>query len=499
MTNSLTRLSSGLRINSAADDASGLAIADSLKSQANALGQAIRNANDAVGIIQIADNAMDEQIKILDSIKVKATQAAQDGQSEISRKNLQRDIMRLMEELDNIAGTTMYNGQSLLSGNFTNKSFQIGGYSSQTIRTSIGATSSDKIGHVRYETGHQITASGEVTLKFMKTNGLRDVLLESVKISTSAGTGLGTLAEVINKNSELLDVKASWSVETTGKTFVRSGTVQGLSINGIQIGTVNDITKNDRDGKLVAAINDLSDKHGVIATIDERGHLILSSEDGRGIRVSSQGASGISSVLGLSAAGSQAGAMSVANRHEFYGRLTLTRLGQSDISISGTGVDVIGFENNAQRSVNLRDIKGGFSVDEASAMGIFKSIASSQYEAATVQTTGNGTKYRGQVGIGAGVTTLEGAMGVMDIAEAAMVRLDTIRADLGSVQNQLYSTINNISVTQVNLKAAESQIREIDFAQESAAFSKLNILVQAGNYALSQSLQTQQIVLRLLQ
>jgi flagellin len=90
-------------------------------------------------------------------------------------------------------------------------------------------------------------------------------------------------------------------------------------------------------------------------------------------------------------------------------------------------------------------------------------------------------------------------MGVMDIAEAAMVRLDTIRADLGSVQNQLYSTINNISVTQVNLKAAESQIREIDFAQESAAFSKLNILVQAGNYALSQSLQTQQIVLRLLQ
>ena len=134
---SLSKLSSGLRINTAADDASGLSIADSLRTQASSLGQAIANANDGISIIQIADKAMDEQTKILDTIKTKATQAAQDGQSADSRKALQADITKLMDELDNIAGTTSYNGQNLLSGQFTNKEFQIGAYSNQSVKASI--------------------------------------------------------------------------------------------------------------------------------------------------------------------------------------------------------------------------------------------------------------------------------------------------------------------------------------------------------------------------
>ena len=133
LASSLQKLSSGLRINSAKDDASGMAIADTLRSQANTLGQAIRNANDGMGIIQIADKAMDEQIKILDTIKQKATQATQDGQTTTTRKAIQSDINRLIESLDNIANTTSYNGLSLLSGSFTNKEFQVGAYSNQTI------------------------------------------------------------------------------------------------------------------------------------------------------------------------------------------------------------------------------------------------------------------------------------------------------------------------------------------------------------------------------
>ncbi|MCV3528007.1 flagellin, partial [Campylobacter lari] len=150
---SLSRLSSGLRINSAADDASGMAIADSLRSQASTLGQAINNGNDALGILQTADKAMDEQLKILDTIKVKATQAAQDGQSTKTRNMLQADINRLMEELDNIANTTAFNGKQLLSGGFTNQEFQIGAQSNQSIKATIGATQSSKIGVTRFETG----------------------------------------------------------------------------------------------------------------------------------------------------------------------------------------------------------------------------------------------------------------------------------------------------------------------------------------------------------
>ncbi len=174
---SLARLSSGLRINSAADDASGMAIADSLRSQAATLGQAINNGNDALGILQTADKAMDEQLKILDTIKTKATQAAQDGQSLKTRTMLQADINRLMEELDNIANTTSFNGKQLLSGGFTNQEFQIGASSNQTIKATIGATQSSKIGVTRFETGAQSFTSGVVGLTIKNYNGIEDFKL----------------------------------------------------------------------------------------------------------------------------------------------------------------------------------------------------------------------------------------------------------------------------------------------------------------------------------
>jgi flagellin len=464
---SLEKLSSGLRINKAADDASGLAIADSLRGQASALGQAVSNANDAIGVIQIADKAMDEQTKILDTIKTKATQAAQDGQSAESRKALQADITKLMEELDNIAGTTSYNGKSLLSGSFTNQEFQIGAYSNQTVTASIGATSSDKIGSTRFETGLNISAAAETSLTFISVDGKNDIKLESVVVSNSAGTGIGVLAETINKNSDKTGVRASWQVQTTGAGAVLSGTVSALVINGINIGSV-DVQANDSDGALVNAINSVKDQTGVEASIDERGNLNLTSLDGRGIVVSASSTS-----IGIGTA---------AGNTENYGRLTLTRLDARDIQISGGST--VGFTGaEAESTINLRTIRGSYTDDQASAMGAFANTAVGNF---------------GE-GLGAGVTTLRGAMATMDIAESAQKMLDKIRSDLGSTQNQLVSTINNISVTQVNVKAAESQIRDVDFAAESANFNKQNLLAQSGSYAMSQANAVQQNVMRLLQ
>ncbi|EAK4617383.1 flagellin, partial [Campylobacter coli] len=122
------------------------------------------------------------------------------------------------------------------------------------------------------------------------------------------------------------------------------------------------------------------------------------------------------------------------------------------------------------------------------------SAGSNLSQFATMKTTAFGVKDET-----AGVTTLKGAMAVMDIAETATTNLDQIRADIGSVQNQLQVTINNITVTQVNVKAAESTIRDVDFAAESANFSKYNILAQSGSYAMSQANAVQQNVLKLLQ
>ncbi|WP_349688443.1 flagellin A [Campylobacter coli] len=546
---SLSRLSSGLRINSAADDASGMAIADSLRSQAATLGQAINNGNDAIGILQTADKAMDEQLKILDTIKTKATQAAQDGQSLKTRTMLQADINRLMEELDNIANTTSFNGKQLLSGNFTNQEFQIGSQSNQTIKASIGPTQSSKIGVTRFETGSQSFTSGVVGLTIKNYNGIEDFKFDNVVISTSVGTGLGALAEEINKSADKTGVRATYDVKTVGAYAIKAGTTsQDFAINGVTISKV-DYSDGDGNGSLVSAINAVKDTTGVQASKDENGKLVLTSADGRGIKITGNIGVG-SGVL----------------RKENYGRLSLVKNDGRDINISGTGISAIGMgatDMISQASVSLRESKGQISATNADAMGfnsyngggakqivIASSISAFMSQEGSGFSKGSGfsagsnknystilsasirivssaasmsNTYVVSAGSGfssgsgnsqfaalktstvsaheatAGVTTLKGAMAVMDIAETAITNLDQIRADIGSVQNQLQVTINNITVTQVNVKSAESNIREVDFASESANYSKANILAQSGSYALAQANSSQQNVLRLLQ
>ncbi|EJR2107526.1 flagellin A [Campylobacter jejuni] len=545
---SLSRLSSGLRINSAADDASGMAIADSLRSQAATLGQAINNGNDAIGILQTADKAMDEQLKILDTIKTKATQAAQDGQSLKTRTMLQADINRLMEELDNIANTTSFNGKQLLSGNFINQEFQIGASSNQTIKATIGATQSSKIGLTRFETGGRISSSGEVQFTLKNYNGIDDFQFQKVVISTSVGTGLGALAEEINKSADKTGVRATFTVETRGIAAVRAGaTSDDFAINGVKIGKV-DYKDGDANGALVAAINSVKDTTGVEASIDANGQLLLTSREGRGIKIDGN--------IG-------GGAFINADMKENYGRLSLVKNDGKDILISGSNLSSAGFGATqfiSQASVSLRESKGRFDANIADAMGFgsankgvvlggyssvsaYMSSAGSGFSSGSGYSVGSGknystgfanaiaisaasqlsTVYNVSAGSGfssgstlsqfatmkttafgvkdetAGVTTLKGAMAVMDIAETATTNLDQIRADIGSVQNQLQVTINNITVTQVNVKAAESTIRDVDFAAESANFSKYNILAQSGSYAMSQANAVQQNVLKLLQ
>ncbi|HIJ78151.1 MAG: flagellin [Desulfobulbaceae bacterium] len=143
---SLERLASGRRINKAADDASGMTIANQLLSQARGASQAMRNANDAIAITQVADGALSETASLIQGIREKALQAANASQSDETRRALQADIDKSLEQINNIAQTTTYNGQQLLTGNFTNKSFQVGANSGETINISIGATQADKLG-----------------------------------------------------------------------------------------------------------------------------------------------------------------------------------------------------------------------------------------------------------------------------------------------------------------------------------------------------------------
>ncbi|EPB8268991.1 flagellin, partial [Campylobacter coli] len=443
-----------------------------------------------------------------------------------------------------------FNGKQLLSGNFINQEFQIGASSNQTVKATIGATQSSKIGLTRFETGGRISSSGEVQFTLKNYNGIDDFKFQKVVISTSVGTGLGALAEEINKSADQTGVRATFTVETRGMAAVRAGTTSDtFAINGVTIGQVA-YEDGDANGALVSAINSVKDTTGVEASIDANGQLLLSSREGRGIKI--EGSIG-------------GGAFINKDMMENYGRLSLVKNDGKDILISGTNLSSAGFGANnfiSQASVSLRESKGRFDANIADAMGFgsvnkgvmlagassvsaYMSAAGSGFSAGSGYSVGSGKNYSTvftaantitisaasqlskvynvSAGSGfssgstlsqfatmkttafgvkdetAGVTTLKGAMAVMDIAETAITNLDQIRADIGSVQNQVTSTINNITVTQVNVKAAESQIRDVDFAAESANYSKANILAQSGSYAMAQANSVQQNVLRLLQ
>lgn len=576
---SLERLSTGLKINAAKDNASGMAIANQLKTQASSLGAAIDNGNQANSVLLTADKAIEEQSNILDQIKQKAITAAQDGQSTKTRNMLQADIIRLMEELDNIANTTSFNGKNLLSGGFSNQEFQIGDRSNITVKTTIGSTQSSKIGVTRFETGSNISASADMQLTLKQYDGIQDFKYAAVKISYSVNTGVGALAEEINRNSGTTGVRATYNVTTTGVFAVKaSSTADNFSINGVLIGKI-DYQDNDQNGALVNGINAVKDTTGVEASIDANGRLSLTSADGRAVYIGGGetrggNAMGVGSGIGVT-------------MYQNFGRLSLVKNSGSDILVSGVGfiktqvsvaateakgASAIGFggvSRVSQYSMSLRETKMQIGAYEQDALGMNSTrfgvqwltagSLSAIFNASSLSLASLGglanfgpTSVKGANAISAwakmnplaqgaffsgglslvmtanwqgfnsiikntalsgqsvvslvqlvnqtaGVTTLKGAMAMMDIVETAILNVDQIRANIGSAQQQIDSTINNISTTQVNLKSAESVIRDLDFASESANYSKSSILAQSGAYALAQANASSQYVMQLLQ
>lgn len=325
MRTSLTRLSTGLRINSAADDASGLTIADSLAAQADGIGQGIRNANDGVSIVQTADGALEESVSIVNTIKTKAIQAASDTQTTATRSAIQQDIDKLLEELDNIATTTSYNGLQLLNGTYTNKVIHTGASANETSSISIGDTESDSIGHISTAT---LDLDGEVgsTVQLTITSAItgEDVELESITIedNNEEENGLGALADEINSVSALTGVSAMAIVEVTTDGAIQEGTTgANFAINGVNIGAIN-VSDNDADASLVTAINDKTSETGVFAAINNSGTITLTSEDGRVLSVTGD-------------TGGVFGDTISAADLSTVGYITLTQEGSSQFNING--------------------------------------------------------------------------------------------------------------------------------------------------------------------
>jgi flagellin len=309
-------------------------------------------------------------------------------------------------------------------------------------------------------------------------------------MSHSAGTGLGQLANAINATTQQTGVSASFTVVTTGSGAVTAGNISGLRINGVTIGSITNIKANDSDGTLVNAINQFSTMTGVNASLDSQGRLSLTSLDGRGIDISGGATTAKNTATTFAGATGLAsgGAAGVGNNLHNMGRLTLITQGSRAPTVTVSGA-------STATTLNMKFSSAAFTASLNKVGGVFSAGAFAAAGGLANKTQSGSASVFGY----AGVTTMTGAQMTITIAQNAISQLDAIRAGIGSAVNQMTATLSNISVTQVNLSAAQSQIRDTDFASESSTFSKLNILAQSGTYALSQSNSVQQNVLRLLQ
>ena len=240
--NSLAHLSSGLRINKAADDAAGLAIADSLRSQASGLGQSIRNANDGIGLVQTADGALEEVSNILNRMRTLAVQSSNDTQSSTSRGFIQDEINVLLVNIENIASQTKFNGQTLLDGSFSGKLFHIGAYSGETVSLSIASADTAGLAVTAGNVGMSTQADAEDAISAIDAaldtlNGIRSLLgatqnqLESVVRNISV-----TQVNVTAAESQIRDVDFAAESASFNKhnIMAQSGSYAMSQANAVQ-------------------------------------------------------------------------------------------------------------------------------------------------------------------------------------------------------------------------------------------------------------------------
>ncbi len=454
---SFQRLSSGLRINSAKDDAAGLAISTRMTSQVRGLNQAVRNTNDAISLSQTAEGALQETTNILQRMRELAVQSANDTNTQTDRESIQAEIDQLIAEVDRIATTTQFNNQNVLDGSFSGANFHVGANSRETIALKTTDTRANIIGRQARYDGNAVSQEafdqanvGAITINNVT---IRDTVLADDTVSTTGNSASAIAkAAAINDSTEFTDVRAIiGQTEAIGEAGIQATTLDSannITINGELI-TGFEVQLGDADDALVNAINAVTDITGVVASLDQDQQLRLVSEDGRNIEVLFSNAATATNLMGNG-----------ATRQEFFGTLTL----QSERQIS------LGLENAAAANALGHGAAG------TELLGI-----NSDFAVSTID-----------------MTTRLGANEAIEILDVALGQVSSIRSDLGAVQNRLESTISNLSATSENITASRSRIMDADFAEETSMLSRNQIIQQAGISILAQANQQSQVVLSLL-
>ena len=462
---SLQRLSSGLRINSAKDDAAGLAISERMTAQIRGLNQAVRNANDGISLAQTAEGALGSAGDILQRIRELAVQSANASNSSGDRQALQNEVGQLVAELDRISTSTEFNGLKLFDGTFGTATFQIGANANQIIQTTtsnlrtnqygnnqlmaIGAELGASSGATNGVSGSDLTVAGYLGSKTIAVDAAQSAktIAANVNLKTS---DTGVTATAINYTQLAFDATGNYSMNITSDNT----TALTVSFNVSAINTADGLAN------AAQAINDLSAKTGVTAQVNSGNTgIILTSLTGNDIKIATAatnaGATTITGLqsdqsttlgAGVTAASSTATTVTSAGYIEFDS--------EKSFAVNGTAADIVTNATNASALKNVSDLD---------------------------------------------VTSFTKATDALRTIDAALSVVNGLRARFGAVQSRFEATITNLQATSENLSGARSRIRDADFAAETANLTRAQILQQAGTAMLAQANSLPQNVLTLLQ
>ena len=458
---SLQRLSSGLRINSAKDDAAGLAISERFTSQIRGLDQAVRNANDGISLSQTAEGALSESGNILQRIRELAVQSANATNSASDRQALQSEVGQLVSELDRIASSTEFNGQKLLDGTFGTAIYQVGANANQTIQATTANFRTNNFGNYRIEgAGGSAGAAARIGGETLTVTGS----LGAQALTVEAGSSARDVAELVTSKSDNTGVKA-FALTNTTATFSAAGAyvvnVQSDNAESTQVAfTISDTNGNDGLVGAITAFNDISAKTGVTARINEvASGVILSNATGNNITVSEVAGNTNAGNLNIGGSVIRSGAESAA--------------ADPADPLSGTVVTgQVTFDSDKSFSVSG---DAGETVTNTTEASMLNAVAKMD------------------------VGSVAGANVTLATVDAALNTVNSQRADFGAIQSRFSSTIANLATNSENLSAARSRIRDADFAKETAELTRNQILQQAGTAMLAQANVAPQNVLTLLQ
>ncbi|MBA4756711.1 MAG: flagellin protein FlaA [Sphingosinicella sp.] len=521
LSKAMERLSTGKRINSAKDDAAGLAISQRMTANIRGMAVAIRNSNDGISMAQTAEGALGEVTNILQRIRELTVQSANGTFSAQDRSSLQAETNQLLAEVNNISKTANFNGLKLLDGSVTDLKLQTGVNAGDQVGISMVNVSSNALGLTSGGAPGQIT-----TGRVGAVSGLAvgDVTFNGVNALGSVPTAdtAEALAAAINENSDKTGVKATASNNvTSAKITAEEFAVGDITIGGVSVGAAASVEE------LVANIN--RNDFGVTATLNSDKTITLSNTTGEAITVGGTAAGGFT-------AGTYQGFVSLQSNDgsdiKVVGTNSTAATAIADVQLMGLNVaaDGVSFSGGAVSGAALaadalviNGVKIGASAtasaaDKATAINAASdntgvkatvsgtSIVLTSVDGSGVRVEGAGAAAIGFVAQGGSanmtstldISSQEAAVAALTVLDKAIDSIVSSRGDLGALQNRLESTVSNLTTTSTNLTEARSRIEDADFSAESTNLARSQVLSQAATAMLAQANQTQQNVLSLL-